>query len=494
MTTIQTIDNGDSGLIARSKINDNNTNLNNDKLETSLKGASNGLAELDSGGKVPTSQLPNIVQGAIRVIGTWNATTNSPNLSALTLTQGESYQVSVAGSTSLNGETNWKPKDLVVWDDALAGNYFKLDNTDDVISVNSKTGIVALDKSDIGLSDIENIPYGHPTVNITNLRAGTNALGSLAIGTDTIAFGDEAAPVLTQGTRGAYFGHGVAPALDLGTDVTVVGADTFQGVTTARRVSVLGSLVNPSADIPELSGTTVEDAVILATGGGGSSAIKGYWYNGRWTFKDLFFPPTIQKFTSGSGTYTTPANVKYIKVVAVGAGAGGGGASGTGGQVGSNGGNTTFDDITAGGGQANTNYRRGGDGGTASLGSRIGYAYNGGQGSFARLSEAGGYYSGGGQGGDTPLLGGGGKKAQWGSSGEAGQANTGGGGQGGGVGNVSGKRTGSGGGSGAYVEAIIPDPLASYSYSIGIGGAGGAGSNDGGAGGSGYIEVTEYYN
>src|ERR1017187_625443 len=44
--------------------------------------------------------------------------------------------------------------------------------------------------------------------------------------------------------------------------------------------------------------------------------------------------PTIQKFTSSSGTYTTPANVAYIHVRMVG---GGGGASGSGGAGGKSG-------------------------------------------------------------------------------------------------------------------------------------------------------------
>ena len=34
-----------------------------------------------------------------------------------------------------------------------------------------------------------------------------------------------------------------------------------------------------------------------------------------------FTAPTVQKFTSGTGTYTTPANVKYIRVRMVGGGA-----------------------------------------------------------------------------------------------------------------------------------------------------------------------------
>ena len=52
--------------------------------------------------------------------------------------------------------------------------------------------------------------------------------------------------------------------------------------------------------------------------------------------------PTVQKFTSSTGNYTTPAGVLYINVRMAGAG-GGGSGSGTGsGGTGGNGGNSTF--------------------------------------------------------------------------------------------------------------------------------------------------------
>lgn len=128
------------------------TALQNDillRVPTSDKGASNGVATLDGGGVIPISQIPSSIQGGIKVIGSWDANTNTPDLSALTLDQGEAYIVSVAGSTNLNGETNWKVKDLAVWSDSLAGNYYKLDNTDDVLSVSGKTGVVVVVAGDI---------------------------------------------------------------------------------------------------------------------------------------------------------------------------------------------------------------------------------------------------------------------------------------------------------------------------------------------------------
>ena len=74
--------------------------------------------------------------------------------------------------------------------------------------------------------------------------------------------------------------------------------------------------------------------------------------------------PTVQKFTSGSGTYTTPSGVTWIEVEMVGGGGGGSGSaldSGTAGNGGS-GGNTTFGTslLNAGGGSGGTWQNTGG--------------------------------------------------------------------------------------------------------------------------------------
>ena len=63
-----------------------------------------------------------------------------------------------------------------------------------------------------------------------------------------------------------------------------------------------------------------------------------------------FTAPTIQKFTSGSGTYTTPPNCKYILVSMVGGG--GGGCRSDSSNAAGAGGNTTFGTMIAYGGSA----------------------------------------------------------------------------------------------------------------------------------------------
>lgn len=53
--------------------------------------------------------------GALNYKGTWNASTNSPALASGVGTKGDYYVVSVAGSTSLNGISNWGIGDWAVF-------------------------------------------------------------------------------------------------------------------------------------------------------------------------------------------------------------------------------------------------------------------------------------------------------------------------------------------------------------------------------------------
>lgn len=219
--------------------------------------------------------------------------------------------------------------------------------------------------------------------------------------------------------------------------------------------------------------------------------------------------PTVQSFLSGSGTYTTPAGVRWIRVRAVGDGGGGSGVGATTAPTGATGAGTTFGTtlIVANGGVGGTNVivtnsvSAGGVGGTASLGTAIGLAVSGAKGGAGYGAANTQNDGGSGRGGDSCLGGGG-------SGGvlvnlnntqpAAGVTNSGGGGGGGQHTTSSGQTDGGGGGGGGCVDGIITTPLATYSYSVGGGGAGGIGTGTnpatGAAGGSGQIVVEEHYN
>jgi hypothetical protein len=126
------------------------------------KGLANGIATLDSGGKVPVSELPAAVLGALSYQGTWNASTNTPTLTSSVGVKGYYYVVSVAGSTNLDGVTDWQIGDWAVYNGTA---WQKVDNTDSVTSVNGYTGAVVLAASDVGA----------PTT------SGTGATGTWAI-------------------------------------------------------------------------------------------------------------------------------------------------------------------------------------------------------------------------------------------------------------------------------------------------------------------------
>lgn len=110
-------------------------------------GVANGVATLDGGGQVPLSQLPTAIQGALSYQGTWNASTNTPTLTSSVGTKGYFYVVDVAGSTNLNGITDWKVGDWAVFNGSI---WQKIDNTDAVTSVNGYTGTVVLGYADVG--------------------------------------------------------------------------------------------------------------------------------------------------------------------------------------------------------------------------------------------------------------------------------------------------------------------------------------------------------
>lgn len=119
------------------------TQLGN-KIDSSEKGANNGVATLDSGGKVPSSQLPSSVMD---YKGNWNASTNTPTLIDGTGSAGDVYRVSVAGTQDLgSGSVTYDIGDWVVYSGTI---WEKSSNSNAVTSVNGQTGAVSLSTTNI---------------------------------------------------------------------------------------------------------------------------------------------------------------------------------------------------------------------------------------------------------------------------------------------------------------------------------------------------------
>ena len=79
------------------------SNLNSNKLDKSLKGASGGLAELDNSGKVPSSQLPSYVDDVVKYEGVSNfPTTGESGIIYIDTTTNKSYRWTGSGYAEIS--------------------------------------------------------------------------------------------------------------------------------------------------------------------------------------------------------------------------------------------------------------------------------------------------------------------------------------------------------------------------------------------------------
>lgn len=252
------------------------------------------------------------------------------------------------------------------------------------------------------------------------------------------------------------------------------------GISTITSVSDTGSgnvvrEAGPTISDPDLiepkvinAGLTLIDYTVLESDAVGTQTVT--FPNATGTVQLVKSSPTMQVFTSGTGTYTTPAGVKYIKVEMVG---GGGGGSQNGGAP-SNGTNTTFGTALL---TANANNSRAGGSFTINA-PAYGFGVTGGRGG-ERTAWSGATFTLEGPGGIGGSSFFGGSNLAYGAGGEGAFVSAGGA-----------ASSGFGGGAGGYICAYIDSPSATYSYTVGAGGAG-AGTGANGVGG--VIIVTEYY-
>jgi hypothetical protein len=182
------------------------------RIPSSEKGAVNGVATLDAGGKVPVSQLPNSV---MEFKGAYNASTNSPTLADGTGNAGDVYRVSVAGTPtgftdpSMSEELN--VGDFVIYSGTV---WQKAPASDAVLSVFGRQGVVTAQSGDYSASQITNTPAGD--IVATDVQAAINELDTekLAIadfGTEFDAsLSTKTTDDLTEGATNKYFSDELA--------------------------------------------------------------------------------------------------------------------------------------------------------------------------------------------------------------------------------------------------------------------------------------------
>lgn len=524
----------DAGVVSIDGLNFSGTTLFAQSADATHPGMVNIGAQTFAGDKVFTGHLTNSSLSANRamITSTGGLFTTSPTTATeLAFVNGVTSSI----QTQLNG----KQATLTIGDLTAAGT--------DGIEVTSGAGAVIGSGTSLAQHVADSTHNGYLSSadwsTFNDKQAAGNFISDLTGDVTASGPGSSAATLATVNSNVGSFGSSTAiPSLTINakglvtaasTNVVIAPAGTLTGTTLAANVvnsslTSVGTIATgvwngtaiPVANggtgqtsytngqllIGNTSGNTLTKTTltqgtgITITNGGGSITIAA-------TGSGSSVAPTVQKFTSSSGTYTTPTSPVplYIRVTMVGGGGGGGGSGAVSSGTGGTGGTTTFGTTLLSasggtGGDSNTLTGLGGNGGGSSLGSGpIGLALTGGNGSSANGSANTGA---GGAGSGTPLggSGGGGVPLVYGnatavSAGAAGKTNTGSGG--GGAGSSTGATgAAAGGGAGGYVNAIITSPTTTYAYAVGAAGtAGTAGTSGaaGGAGGSGLILVEEFY-
>jgi len=150
------------------------TQLGN-KIDSSEKGANNGVATLDAGGKVPAAQLPNTV---MEFKGTYDPNSDTPSLTDGTGNAGDVYVANAGSHDFGSGSITFAAGDWVVYNGTI---YEKSINSNAVVSVNGQQGVVVLDTDDVS--------EGATNLYFTNGRAQSAITGGASsIVTSDLAF------------------------------------------------------------------------------------------------------------------------------------------------------------------------------------------------------------------------------------------------------------------------------------------------------------------
>jgi hypothetical protein len=368
-----------------------------------------------------------------------------------------------------------------------------------------------------GSETLTNKTLTSPTINTPTIAGGTHtAITSLGIRSTGAAFDLTIASteVFTAGRTLTVKLNDAARTVDIAGNLTTAAAFTTSGAN-ALTLTTTGSTnvtLPTTGTLATLAGTEAftnktynGNTFTAGTGTLTLGASKTATISNTLTFTGTdgvtvpFGTRTGQVLTSGTNaTYTTPANVKYIKIRLIGGGGGGaGGGTGAptaGGAAGDTCWNTSGTACTSavlkgsGGGAGATGNGAGGAGGAATGGSIINMA-------GSQADPPTGNNSLGTRGAPTPFNGGGAGSNNVSQAAFSPAANSGAGGGGGGS-SAGALTNGGGGGAGGYVEHQISSPAATYVYTIGAAGTAGAAGTNGGAGaggGAGIVIVDEFY-
>jgi len=256
------------------------------------------------------SSITNAI-GALNYVGTWNASTNTPTLASGVGTKGDYYQVSVAGSTSINGISNWGVGDVIAFNGTT---WQRIEGGADLNGVNlTVTGVATVQGLTVG--------KGGGAVS-TSTVLGVNALASNASGTENTAIGNQSLNAATTSFN-TIVGSRAGASTSTG-QATAFGALALQNSTTGIGNVAVGGY-DPSTGYQAALRSLVSGNYNTATGNGALTATTA---SGNTGFGCL----AGYNITSGSdnvyvGYQSSASSATVTSEIAIGAGATGKGTN-----------------------------------------------------------------------------------------------------------------------------------------------------------------------
>ena len=138
--------------------------------------------------KISYNDLFRDFQGALKYQGTWNASTNVPDINSAPTTSGFFYIVQTAGTSTVNGISSWSVGDWVVYSST---GWEKVQSTNQVNSVFGRVGSIVAEYGDYSADKITTATSSK--LSATNVQAAINEIVNKMEGT------------IATSTTGTYF-------------------------------------------------------------------------------------------------------------------------------------------------------------------------------------------------------------------------------------------------------------------------------------------------
>ena len=232
-------------------------------------------------------QITGIPQGLVYK-GTWNANTNTPTLASGTGTTGEFYIVSVAGTTNLDGITDWQVGDWAIFVEVGATDTWqKIDNTSAILGSGTAnkiakwtgsntlaTGLIADDGTTVTIGNSGNlIVEGNTTLG--DADTDTTTVKGPAVFEETVRINEGISlGANTYGTAGQVLtsGGGSASVNTWTTPTT----GTVTSVTAGTGITIGGTAADPTVAIDYLG---TDNAILSAPQENGIATTDTVWFS-----------------------------------------------------------------------------------------------------------------------------------------------------------------------------------------------------------------------